>query len=59
PVKVNLKIDWAALGIDPTRAKISAPAIEQFQPAALFETGKPITVEQRKGWLLILEEKAK
>jgi len=57
PVTVNLEVDWAALGIDPTRASITAPAIRDFQEARSF--GSPtVTVPPGKGWLLILEERA-
>lgn len=52
---VKLNIDWEKLRIDPRTAKLSAPAIPLYQPAATFDPAKPIAVEAGKGWLLILE----
>ncbi len=54
PVDVTLAIDWKRLGLDPRTARIVAPEIEKFQPAAEFRPGEPIRVEPAKGWLLIL-----
>lgn len=54
-VDVELRIDWRALGIDPTRARITAPAIEGFQPAATFAADDRIKVEPGRGWLLVVE----
>ncbi|MGE3526864.1 MAG: glycoside hydrolase domain-containing protein, partial [Gemmatimonadales bacterium] len=55
-VPVPLLVDWKALGIDPARARISAPAIPGMQEAAGFRPGQPIPVEPGKGWLLVLEQ---
>jgi len=57
PLKINLNIDWSALGLDPDKARMTAPAIANFQPARSFEVGKPIPVEWGKGWLIIIEDK--
>jgi hypothetical protein len=57
PVEVALAIDWKALGLDPSRARLTAPAIEAFQPAASFGAGDRIRVEPGKGWLLGVEAK--
>jgi hypothetical protein len=54
-VDVAPTIDWRALGIDPARATITAPAIADFQPAASFRPGAAIRVAPGKGWLLLLE----
>ena len=54
PVDVTLAIDWAALGLDPASAAITAPAIENFQPARTFAAGDAIPVEPGKGWLLTI-----
>jgi hypothetical protein len=54
PVDVKLEINWKALGIDPARASIRAEAIENFQAAATFSPGQPVTVQPGKGWLLII-----
>jgi hypothetical protein len=56
-VDVRLLIDWKTLGLDPNAAVFTAPAIENFQPAAAFGPGEPIRVEPGKGLLLILGEK--
>jgi len=54
--EVRLTIDWAALGIDPTKARLVAPEIDHFQPAAEFASTDPIPVEEGKGCLLVVEE---
>jgi len=53
--KIKLNIDWKALGIDPAKARITAPAIKSFQAGAKFAAGDEITVPKGKGWLLVLE----
>ena len=53
PVSVHLKIDWRALGLDPKKTRLGAPAIEDFQPARIFTLDEAIPVEPKKGWLLI------
>jgi len=52
---VTLAINWAALGIDPARARITAPAIWGFQEAMVFKPNDPIPVPAGKGWLLVIE----
>ncbi|GAB3006491.1 DUF6067 family protein [Niabella terrae] len=52
---IELKIDWKALGIDPAQAKITAPAIRNFQEARIFQPGERIPVLPGKGWLLEIE----
>jgi hypothetical protein len=52
---VKLLIDWKALGLKPRNAKLVAPAVDGFQPAAQFKPGDAIPVEPGKGWLLILD----
>ncbi len=54
PVDVRLAIDWKALGLDPEKATLVAPAIDKFQDAAEFKPGDPIRVEPGQGRLLIL-----
>ena len=54
PVDVRLTVDWKALGLDPKKAALRAPAIDKFQDAAEFEPGDPIRVDPGKGLLLIL-----
>lgn len=54
-VSIKLTVDWKALGIDPDQAKISAPEVKNFQPAATFKDGEEIKVPKGKGWLLIIQ----
>jgi len=56
-VSVNLQVDWRALGLVPARVRITAPAIENFQPAAAFRPGEPVRVAPGKGWLLVLSDR--
>lgn len=55
PLQVPLSIDWGSLGLDPAKARVTAPAIPGFQEAAAFAPGAPIPVPPGKGWLLVLE----
>jgi hypothetical protein len=55
-VKVKLKIDWKALGINSQNALFTAPEIKNFQDHHIFKPADDITVEPRKGWLLYLKE---
>jgi hypothetical protein len=52
---IHLKMDWKALGIDPARATITAPAIKDFQPVREFKPGEAIPVKKEEGWLLIIK----
>ena len=54
PVQCRLTIDWKALGIDPRKARFSAPAIPDFQPGTTYQPDDPIPVEPGRGWLFIL-----
>lgn len=52
---IVLNIDFKSLGIDPKKAMLKAPAINNFQPGKTFTIGQNIPVEKNKGWLLVLE----
>lgn len=52
---VNLSIDWKSLGLDPKKATLHAPAIENFQGEQRWKPGDAITVPQGKGLLIIIE----
>lgn len=54
---LNLQIDWHALAIDPGKATISAPAIENFQNAQVFQANEAIPVEPGKGLLLVIGQR--
>lgn len=51
-VSVPLTIDWRAVGIPAASARISARAIEGFQPALELTPGQPLRIAPGKGWLL-------
>jgi hypothetical protein len=53
----TLQIDWRALGIDPAKATVNAPAIDKFQEARSFKVGEAIPVEPGKGWLLVIGQR--
>lgn len=53
--EVTLQIDWAKLGLDPAKATLHAPAIENFQPEKTWKPGETITVPKGKGWLIVVE----
>ncbi len=54
-VDVRLAIDWKALGLDPAKSRITAPAISGFQDARTFDIGGPLPLEPGKGWLLVIQ----
>ncbi len=56
-VAIRLQIDWKALGIDPSKAIITAPEAKNFQPAASFQAEQDINVAKGKGWLIVIKEK--
>lgn len=53
--KVKLQLDWKALGIDPKKVTLKAPAIRNFQQAGTFALNEEIPVKKGEGLLLILE----
>lgn len=52
---VQLLIDWKALGIDPARATLRMPGIENFQQERLLRVENNITIEPTKGVLILIE----
>ena len=56
-VEVELDIAFDALGLDPAAVTITAPEIENFQPASTFRPGQAIPVEPGRGWLLIISDR--
>jgi hypothetical protein len=54
-VDVRLAVDWKALGLDPAKARMTAPAIAGFQDARSFDPAGPIPIEPGKGWLLVAD----
>ena len=58
---VTLNIDWKAIEMDPAKAKISAPEIQNFQEERSFDElrmtgGVRIPVESKKGWMILISE---
>ena len=53
-VRVRLNVDWRALGLDSTRVRFEAAAIDSFQPRATWAPGESIPVAPGRGWLLQL-----
>lgn len=53
---VKLDIDWAALGIDPAKAVMTAPAIDHFQEAHTWRPTDAINIEPRRGYLIYLND---
>ena len=51
--KVKLSIDWAKLGLDPSKVTLHAPAIENFQQETTWKPGDEIVVPKGKGLLSI------
>jgi hypothetical protein len=54
-IGVRLDINWKALGLDPAKATLTAPAIDSFQQPAKFRPGDEIPVAPSKGWLFVLQ----
>ena len=55
PLRTRLEIDWKALGLDPAKARLTAPEIPGIQLPASFRLDEPIPVEPGKGWILVLK----
>ncbi len=53
---IRLQIDYHLFGINPAKAIITAPAIENFQDAATFHAGDEIPIPFGRGLLLIISE---
>ncbi|MFI5193118.1 MAG: glycoside hydrolase domain-containing protein [Chitinophagales bacterium] len=54
---IRLLIDWNKLGIDPSKAILSAPEISNFQKGGSFQVNDLIPIEKNKGLILIVKEK--
>lgn len=53
--EVKLQIDWEKLGIDPDKAKLTAPAIKGFQEGFTLSAKDKIKIPKDKGYIFILE----
>jgi len=56
PVNCTLEIDWKALGLDPAKAKLHAPAIAGVQSEKVLDPAQPLPVAPGKGWMLIIDD---
>lgn len=54
-VKVKLKIDWKALGINSATAKLVAPEVDKFQTAQTSSPNDEIFIPKNKGLMLIVK----
>ena len=52
-----LSFDWKALGLDPSKVRVEAPYIKDFQEARTFNLNDLIPVKAKQGWLLIIQGK--
>jgi len=53
---VKLRINWSALGLDPARATLYAPAIAGMQPERLWQPAEEIPIKANQGWFLVLDQ---
>ncbi len=55
--EVTLDVDWKALGLDPAKVTLTAPAIDGMQDAGQFKANDKIKLEELGGKILIASEK--
>ncbi len=55
PARVELKIDWEALGMDPAKVKMIAPAVKDYQEETKFALGESFQVPAGKGYLIVIK----
>ena len=53
--QVHLQVDWKALGLDPKRTRLHAPACERLQPTAEFGPGSVIPIEVGRGRIICID----
>ncbi|MDR3093440.1 MAG: DUF6067 family protein, partial [Bacteroidales bacterium] len=53
--QIRLSFDWKKLGLDPSKAVLEAPLVEDFQKEQTFKTDETIPVKSKEGWLLMLK----
>ena len=54
PARIELDIDWEALGLDPAKVKMVAPSVKDFQEETEFTVGESFQVPAGKGYLIIV-----
>jgi hypothetical protein len=55
--QVKLTFNWTALGIDPLKAVLEVPEVENFQAEGVLSVNEAVPVKSKEGLLLILKEK--
>ncbi len=53
---ITLNIDWGKLGIDPAKATITVPQIQNFQTATTLNAQSEIVIQKGKGLLIVIKE---
>ena len=56
-VRITLKIDYRALGIDSAGVRLFAPEVKGFQPEREFRPDELIPVDPGRGWLIIVRRR--
>ncbi len=54
---IKFAIDWNKMGIDPAKAIITMPDIQNFQKGGTLTVGQEVTIPASKGVLLVIKEK--
>jgi hypothetical protein len=54
--EVRLQVDWKALGLDASKARLAAPEVKDFQPAKTWRADESIILEPKRGWLIYVTE---
>lgn len=54
-IKTSIDIDWIGLGIDPKKAIISLPGIEEFQEEQLNVSFNEMIIPGSKGYLIVIK----
>ena len=56
-VSVNLTVEWAALGLDPSKVRLRVPKLDLMQEAAEYEPEDALPIPHESGLILIAEER--
>jgi hypothetical protein len=51
----GLKLDWKALGYEPSRCTLTIPAIDTFQEARALSSLEHVTIPPGRGYLIVIE----
>ena len=54
---VTLKVDWKALGLDPKRVRVHAPAIKGMQEAQELKVGQTLAIPPGGGHLILAQKR--